>query len=168
MGNGPCPEAGELMRQGMELTYRLAEFPRPLIIASSGHAMALGAIMLFTGDIRIGANNPKAKVGMNEVHIGMPLPQGAMEMARWRITPRYFTRSTTLGSIYNSEDAVCAGFLDELVEPAELTKRAVTMASQFAKINSGPFVKTKQFERQAIIDTCRAFMEADCKIVGAL
>jgi enoyl-CoA hydratase len=156
------------MRQGMELTYRLAELPRPLLIATSGHAMALGAILLFTGDVRVGANNAKAKIGMNEVHIGIPLPQGPMELARWRLTPRYFTRSTSLGSLYGPEEAVAAGFLDELVAPDDLLSSTASIASQYAKLKTGPLVKTKQFERKAIIDVCRASLPSDSKIFGAV
>ena len=89
MGKGPSPEAGDMLRKGCELAIKIAEFPRPTIFAAGGHAMALGAIMLFTGDLRIGvSDNAKAKIGLNEVHIGMPLPIVGMELARWRLSAK--------------------------------------------------------------------------------
>ena len=63
MGKGPSPEAGDMLRKGCELALKITEFPRPTIFAVGGHAMALGAIMLFTGDLRIGVNdNPKVNL----------------------------------------------------------------------------------------------------------
>ena len=71
---------------------RIAAFERPVVAAVTGHALALGAICLFTTDLRIGTSKPKAKIGMNEVHIGMPLPRFAIEFGRARLSNRHFTQ----------------------------------------------------------------------------
>ena len=41
----------------------------------------MGAILLFTSDVRIGAEGT-FKIGLNEVAIGMPVPRFAVELGR--------------------------------------------------------------------------------------
>lgn len=165
MGKGPSPEAGDMLRKGCELALKIAEFPRPTIFAAGGHAMALGAIMLFTGDLRIGvSDNAKAKVGLNEVHIGMPLPIVGMELARWRLSPSHLTRATTLGNIYSPSEAISAGYLDECVPSAELEQYAIKSAEKYTKIKTLPFATTKRNERREVLKACRDGLEIDVKM----
>jgi len=165
MGKGPSPEAGDMLRKGCELALKITEFPRPTIFAVGGHAMALGAIMLFTGDLRIGVNdNPKVKIGLNEVHIGMPLPIVGLELARWRLSPTHLSRATTLGNIYTPIEAIDAGYLDEIVPTNELINYSIESAEKYVNIKTIPFNATKQNERSAIIKACYAGLESDVKM----
>jgi enoyl-CoA hydratase len=157
----PSEEAGELVRKGAELTLRVASYPRPVVMAATGHSLALGAIMLFAGDYRIGTDNPKSKFGMNEVHLGMPLPAFAMELARWRLSNLYFTRSTTLGTVYGSSDAQAAGYLDEVVPHDMVMERAAEYAATVSGIATKPLVKTKQIERDVMLRLCRDQLDGD-------
>ena len=84
MGKAPSKEAAELLRAGGDMIEQMLSYKRPLLMAAPGHALALGAIVLLAGDVRIGvADAPKpAKIGCNEVHINMPMPRFGMELAR--------------------------------------------------------------------------------------
>ncbi|MEL6830714.1 MAG: enoyl-CoA hydratase-related protein, partial [Pseudomonadota bacterium] len=44
----------DLIEQGGELAERLFTFPKPVVIASTGHAIAQGAAFLLSADFRIG------------------------------------------------------------------------------------------------------------------
>src|SRR4051812_49200310 len=65
--------ARALLTRGSDLLMRLYGTPLPLIVACTGHALAAGALMVLTGDVRIGAAGPY-KIGLNEVAIGLPVP----------------------------------------------------------------------------------------------
>src|SRR5262245_10448309 len=60
------PAATGMMRAGFELAERLLSYPRPVVIACTGHAVAMGALLLLSGDYRVGAAGPY-KVTTNEV-----------------------------------------------------------------------------------------------------
>ena len=137
MGGGPSPEAAQLLKNGAELCLRFADFPRPVIFATKGHALALGGILMFCADLRIGPSDvPGAKFGMNEVAIGIPVPAFALELARWRLAPPYLTRSTVLASLYDADEAMQAGYLDTLVPADAVVDTAMTYASEYGKFKT--------------------------------
>lgn len=151
MGKPPSPEVADLFKQGSELMIRLFAFPRPVVMASTGHALALGAIMLLTGDVRIAADLPKAKVGMNEVAIGMAAPVLAIELARHRMPAKFLPRATTMAEIFTVEGAVEAGYFDRAVPADELEAIAMEEAKRLGQLKNPGFTNTKQFERGDII-----------------
>src|SRR5262245_27071908 len=48
------PAALDMVRSGFALAERLLAFPQPVVIACSGHAVAMGLFLLLSGDYRIG------------------------------------------------------------------------------------------------------------------
>jgi enoyl-CoA hydratase len=80
---GPVSEVQyTLFMAGANLALRVFEFPRPVVIGCSGHALALGAIFLLAADVRVGKRGPKYKIGLTEVAIGMTVPVFGVELAR--------------------------------------------------------------------------------------
>src|SRR5262249_1683867 len=67
-----------LLRHGAELLLGFYGTPLPVVVACSGHALAGGALLLLTGDQRLGVAGA-FKIGLNEVQIGIPVPHLAME-----------------------------------------------------------------------------------------
>src|SRR5438105_4665166 len=51
-------EAAAMLRSGFELAARLLAFPTPVLVACTGHAVAMGVFLLLSGDHRIGAAGP--------------------------------------------------------------------------------------------------------------
>src|SRR5262245_33988224 len=48
-------EASRMVRTGFELAERILSFPSPVVIACTGHALAMGVFLVLAGDYRIGA-----------------------------------------------------------------------------------------------------------------
>src|SRR5579875_2895763 len=51
-------EAADLLRAGFDLAARLLAFPAPVLVACTGHAVAMGVFLALSGDYRIGARGP--------------------------------------------------------------------------------------------------------------
>jgi enoyl-CoA hydratase len=149
-----------LVLSGAELALRLYTFPRPLVIACTGHALAAGAVFLCAGDLRIGAQGP-FKLGLNEVSIQLPLPVFAMELARARLTPRWFTQAVTQARLFDPAGACEAGFLDETVPAEALLDTALPRAGQLAALPDPAFRLTKDRERRATVAAIRATLSED-------
>lgn len=159
MMSGPA-NATALLTRGSELLLRLYASKVPLVNAVTGHALAGGALVVLTGDLRIGAAGA-FKIGLNEVSIGLPVPVLAMELARDRLIKRELDRATLMAQIYSPEEAVAAGYLDAVVDPAELVGRAKAEAARLGALPGSAFRATKQRLRGRTIEYIRATMATD-------
>ncbi|MCU1353661.1 MAG: Enoyl-CoA hydratase/isomerase [Acidimicrobiales bacterium] len=149
-----------LVTAGARLQMRIYGLGMPTIAACTGHALAAGALMLLVSDHRVGADLP-AKIGLNEVAIGMALPIFAVELARDRLTPREFGPATMQARIYDPAGAVDAGYLDRVVPVDRLLDEAMADAARLAEIRTGAYARTKLVARQATIDHVLSTVEAD-------
>lgn len=126
-------------------------------MAATGHALALGAILLFAGDTRIGlkpANGEKMpKVGMNEVAIGMTLPEFAFRLARSRIPIQYQTQCLTQAWVGSPEASIQMGYLDSVAQGVQGVEQAALVEAQRlgAYLKQPAFQNQKELERGAII-----------------
>jgi enoyl-CoA hydratase len=161
MMSGP-ENAKELLRAGSELLLRLYGARIPLVIAATGHALAGGALVVLTGDHRIGAQGA-FQIGLNEVAIGMPVPVLAMELARDRLSKRQLTNATLLAKIYDPESAVSAGYLDEVVPADQVLARATAEAARLGSFSQMAFRATKARLRGRTIKYINAEMDADMR-----
>ena len=152
--------ARNLVTAGAELVLRLYTFPRPVVVACSGHALAAGAILLLVADARIGAEG-EFKIGLNEVAIQLTLPIFALELARDRLSKRHFSAAVTQARIFDPITARDAGYLDAVVKPEALLETAVNQARRLAALPDPAFCNTKQRERAATVKLIRETLAAD-------
>jgi enoyl-CoA hydratase len=155
-GGGPAGAA--MARAGFELAARVLAFPAPVVIACTGHAIAMGLFLLLSGDYRVGVAGPY-KFTANEVAIGLSVPETAMAICRQRLAPSYFTR-TVLSEVFGPDDAVPGGFLDRVVADTELAVAAASAAARMAALNRAAYVTTKLRARQETLATLRAAIDA--------
>jgi len=154
-----------LVEKGARVFLRMAEFGRPIVVACTGHALAAGAVWLTCVDWRIGADID-AKIGLNEVAIGMPLPIFAVEMARERLSKRHFLAATAHARIFSPRDAVDAGYLDEVAPPALLHAAAMAKATALGALKDPAFRLTKRLAVRATLRHIRDTLEEDMDRVG--
>lgn len=153
-------ESKALQRAGFELTHRMLSFPRPVVIACTGHAIAMGVFVLMSGDYRIGADGP-FKITANEVLLGMTMPHTAVEVCRERLTPAEFNRAILLSEIYSPAQAVQAGFLDQIVPAESLDEAALEVATRLAALRMGAHAATKLRVREASLAAIKRAIELD-------
>ena len=131
-----------MVRRGFELLVRLYSFPLPLVAACTGHGIAMGAFIMMACDFRIGTRGD-FKMSLPETRINMDLPPILLELTRSRISRRHMTRVALLSEVYNPEQAVDAGFIDEVVDANELTARSTTVAAGLAQLPQQQFAANK-------------------------
>jgi enoyl-CoA hydratase len=157
---GGGADAPAMVRAGFELAERLLSFPRPVVIACTGHAVAMGVFLLLSADYRVGASGPY-KITANEVAIGLTMPQAAIEICRQRLAPAHFHRAVILAEVYAPDDAVTAGFLDRVVAPAEIDGFARAAAARLLALDATAHAATKQRARAPALAALRDAIAAD-------
>ncbi len=159
MMSGP-DAAKALLTRGSDLLMRLYGAKVPLVIACTGHALAGGALVTLTGDVRIAARGAY-RIGLNEVTIGLPVPVLAMELARDRLLPSELSRATLMAQIYSPDEAWRAGYVDEVVEASELVQRAKDEAKRLGALSRSAFEATKMRLRGKTIAHVNATLQDD-------
>ena len=152
--------ATKLVTEGSLLSRRMLSFPYPIIIACSGHAIAKGAFLLLSADYRIGCKGP-FKIGLNEVAIGMTMHHAGLAMAKGRIPENYLNRCVLNAEIFQSEDAIQAGYLDMVVEPEQLLVVAQKAAQQMLQLNMKAHLGTKLRLRKQLLEELDSAIEKD-------
>ncbi len=151
---GPAAEA--LVRRGGQVLARLYDSPVPVVIACTGHAVALGAVMLLAADVRVGADADVA-IGLNEVAIGMPLPEVAVALAQERLAAPLRRRAVVLAEMWTPVRAVDVGFLDEVVAPESVVATAIDRAKDLGtRLQPDAYATTSQRLRTAGTDLLQA------------
>lgn len=147
MTSGEAPMR-ELVTRGAEVLMQLFTHPAPVVCGCTGHALAMGSLLLLACDVRVGAAGDY-KLGLNEVAIGMGLPHFAVELARNRLTPAGFN-AALLGEIYSPQEAVAVGYLDRVVDAGGVIDDAFETARQLAELRTGAVAHSKELARGAL------------------
>jgi enoyl-CoA hydratase len=135
------PAITALVADGGELVRKIYSARIPVVAACTGHALAAGALILLGCDVRIGSDRP-CKIGLNEVAIGMTLPDWALTIAGERLSKRHLQRAIPTARITDAVGAVDAGYLDEVVADADVLDAAVAQAAEFAGLSAKAYAVT--------------------------
>ncbi len=149
-----------LLRQGAELSHRLLTFATPVVLAVSGHAIAMGALLCLSADYRVGMRG-SYKLGLNEVAIGMTLPWFGIELARARLEETQVSAAVGLARLYDPEEAVSVGFLDEAVDEDALLTRAGELASTFSALDMQAHRASKARIREVMMERLEEALRRD-------
>ncbi len=129
---------------------RLFTFPRPVVAAINGHAVAGGCILALACDHRLLADGP-GRVGVPEQLVGVPFPALPLEIVRSALPAHCAQEAIATGRTYPAAEAFQRGFADELVPPDRLLDRACEVAAQLGAIPAATFSLTKrQLRRPAL------------------
>jgi len=152
--SGEVGPAIDMLRGGFELSHRLLSYPKPVVMACTGHAIAMGAFLLCSGDHRVAA--PGYNIQANEVAIGMTLPYAALAIMELRLTPSAYQQAVGLAHTYFGERALAAGWVDELVLPEAVLSRAIEAAREFSGLRQGAHAASKLRARAGALAALQA------------
>ncbi|MCO4771123.1 MAG: crotonase/enoyl-CoA hydratase family protein [Deltaproteobacteria bacterium] len=162
---GGVESATEMLVAGAKLLARIYGFPRPVVAACSGHAIAAGALLLLAADTRIGTGGP-FKLGLNEVAIGLRLPYFGLELARDRLAKQHLQTAVLQAALVGPEDAVRMGYLDRVVDAEQLEAEAIATAAGLAALPPKAYAATKLRLRQSTIGLMTETLDADMDDIG--
>ena len=134
-------------------------FPRPLVAAVNGHAIAGGAVIACACDHRVAAEG-EARIGLAELRVGVPFPADALEIVR-NATGRHFEEVVLFGRNYGVEDALRRGLVDEIVPAPEVLPTALARAERLASIPPPVYRLNKEAMRGPVLDRIESYRAAN-------
>jgi enoyl-CoA hydratase len=178
-GTGPIFSAGvdlfRLTREGADYVRRflpllcrclhaLFTFPRPVVAAVNGHAIAGGCVLALACDARLMAEGA-GKIGVPELLVGVPFPAAALEVVRFALPPDKVQSLINTGRTLSAQEALAAGLVDEVVAPEALQARAQELARQLALIPPPAYRLTKQALRAPALERIEKAAETDREVL---
>jgi len=125
------------------LVLDLFAFPKPLVVAVNGHAIAGGCIFTLTGDYRLMAAG-NGRIGVPELLVGVPFPAAVLEIVRFAVPPQHVQSLIYSGRTVTPDDALRFGLVDEIVAADVLQNRANEMAVHLASLPAESFSLAKR------------------------
>ena len=126
-------------------------FPKPVIAAVNGHAIAGGCVLACAADRRLMARDA-GRIGVTELLVGVPFPPMAFEIMRFVAPRRFLHEMIFAGATYPPDQGIERGLVDEVVEPAQLRDRAMAAAEALGALSPAAFALMKQQVRQPVQD----------------
>ncbi len=136
-------DMANMVGQGTKLLLDLFLHPQPVVMACSGHSLAAGALLLLTGDYRIGLNGD-FKIGLNETAIGMTMPHFGIEIARERLGSQALTQAILNAQLYNPQEAAAIGYLDQSADENKLNDLVQEKLQALSSLDGNAFAATKK------------------------
>jgi enoyl-CoA hydratase len=126
-------------------------YPKPVVAAINGHAIAGGCVLACAADKRLMAREA-GRIGVTELLVGVPFPSAAMEIMRCAISPQYFEDAIFSGATFTPSEAAERGLVNEIVEPEALLARAIACAKALAALPPSAFTLTKRQTRALALE----------------
>ncbi len=166
IGSGDSKAITEMTTAGGAFIRQAYGASLPVVAASTGHAVAAGALLLCGCDYRVGVDGA-VKIGLNEVAIALTLPRWALLIASERLSKRYLQVSVANAQIFDGSGAVDAGFLDEVTTPDQVVTRAIEVAQGFAEqLDAKAYAATVRNLRGGLLGEMDAAVASDRAAAG--
>jgi enoyl-CoA hydratase len=125
----------------------LFAFPKPLVVAINGHAIAGGCVMAGCADYRVMAHEP-GRIGIPELLVGVPFPVVPLEIMRFAAPPHHLQALIYRGLTLTAGDALQHGLIDLVAGADRVLEEAVAVAESLAAVPVDAFVLTKRLLRE--------------------
>jgi Delta3-Delta2-enoyl-CoA isomerase len=145
-----------------ELIDALYGYEGPTVAAVNGHAIAGGCVLALCCDLRVAADDPRVRIGLNEVALGLEFPPKILKLARRRVAPRSLERVTLEAGLHEPRRALELGLVDEVA--ADPLARGRALLAGLAAHPPAVYAATKRSLRAGTItlgpEDRRQFREA--------
>lgn len=126
-----------------DVCLALFTLPLPTVCAVRGHAVAGGHILATSCDFRLAAQG-KTKFGLNEIHLGVPVPYLADMIQRQILSDPVATKMLVQGNLFSVDEAVAMALVDEVVTVGDVEEQAMAMVSELAALPAAAFACIKE------------------------
>lgn len=124
-------------------------FPRPLVAAVNGAAVAGGCVLACAADQVLAVE--QARLGVPELQVGVPFPTSALEIMRNAVSSPFVHEVIYGGEVYGAADALARGMVHRLVGADVLQAQAVEQAARLSRLPPAAFALTKRQLRGTVI-----------------
>lgn len=143
---------------------KITSFKKPLIAAINGHSPAGGCVIALACDARV-MSEGKYIIGLNEVPVGIIVPNSIFNLYAFWLGKANATRSLLEGKLFNPDEALAIGLVDELVNPESILTAAERKARKYMAYERNTWSQSKLNIRRELIASTNADQSADLEVM---
>jgi 3,2-trans-enoyl-CoA isomerase len=148
-------EARSFWELFIKFTINLTSFKKPMVAAINGHSPAGGCVIALACDARV-MSEGKYVIGLNEIPVGIIVPYSIFKLYAFWIGTAQANRSLLEGKLFNPEEALQIGLIDELVKPESIMTAAERRVRKYMAFTGANWHQSKLNIRQEIIEATKA------------
>ena len=141
-------------------------FPKPMVAAINGHAIAGGCILAAACDHRI-MTEGNGRIGIPELAVGVPFPALPMQIIAARLGDGPLRDLVFSGRTVQIDEAKALGLIDEKCPAGMLLDRATEVAQKLAAIPARTFALTKESFYSPILERANQSADLNERVVDA-
>jgi 3,2-trans-enoyl-CoA isomerase len=139
----------------------------PVAAAITGHSPAGGAVLALCCDWRVMAAGDYT-IGLNEVRIGIPIPDLVAALARRAVGPRVAESLCVSGRLLAAEEARRIGLIDEVAPMKAVVDAALEWCERIIEAPAQALTGTRSVVRRDLVEAIRAHREEDTRRLADL
>lgn len=133
------------------LCLDLYSWPKPTLAALPGHAIAGGCILALCCDYRMITQGRKF-IGLNEIHLGVPVPYPADCILREIVGDRQARVLMEEGGFHLPDVALAIGLVDQILLPEDLEVQAIEKMQTIGALPQSAFAAIKRNRVEPVIE----------------
>ena len=149
LDRSPRSEVRGVIVRYLALLRRLATYRGPLVAALAGHAIGGGCLLAMACDRRVMARS-RARLGLSEINLGIPVPAGAVTMLLALYPTRAVEQLVLEGDGLGGERALELGLVERLADTDAVVDDACRLAGHLGSRPAAAFTAAKSYLRHGL------------------
>ena len=145
----PRADVRDVIVRYLALLRRLATYRGPLVAALGGHAIGGGCLLAMACDRRVMARS-RARLGLSEINLGIPVPAGAVTMLLALYPTRAVEQLVLEGDGLGGERALELGLVERLADAEAVLDDAARLAGHLGSRPASAFTAAKGYLRHGL------------------
>ncbi len=129
-------------------------YPKPVVAALNGHAIAGGCMLALACDGRVMAVG-KARISLNEISFGSTVFAASTEMLRFWVGSAAATKILCSGAMMSAEEARSLGLVEDCEPEDAVVDRARRLASDLGSRPPSAYASIKSLLRRTVVEDTR-------------
>jgi len=139
----------------LSFTHHITAFKKPMVAAINGHSPAGGCVIALACDARVMAEG-RFIIGLNEVPVGIIVPSSIFQLYAFWLGQAQAARSLLEGRLFNPEEALQIGLVDEVVKQESILTAAERKVRKYMTMDRNTWQYSKLNIRKELIATVGA------------
>ncbi len=145
-------QMADFWRNWEAMVFELAAFPKPMVAAVNGYSPAGGCVLAITCDYRMMAASDKFVIGLNEIGVGITIPDYIFELYAFWIGSRKAYQNLMTAKLMTVAEAYDCHLVDEVHEMADLLLSAEKYVQGLLRLPYKVVLDSKKVMRRSLLE----------------